>query len=114
MFGPEFAKSDLALPYMTAFLKGARLYNDAFVKNVASARAAVVKALIAHTALKDPALYDKMVVPRIDPNGPPNVKSLQDQQDYFVANGEQQKAADVASVVDLGLARAAAEKLGPY
>jgi len=114
MFGPEFAKSDLALSYMTAFLKGARLYNDAFVKKLPDARTKAIAALTAHTALKNAALYDKMIVPRIDPNGPPNVKSLQDQQDYFVANGEQQKAVDINTVVDLSLAKAAAAKLGAY
>lgn len=114
MFSPEFAKSDLALPYMTAFLKGARLYNDTFVKKLPDARAKAIKALIAHTALKDASLYEKMVVPRVDPNGPPNVKSLQDQQDYFVANGEQQKPVDINTVVDLSLAKTAAAKLGAY
>lgn len=113
-YSPAFAKSDLAVPYMTAFLKGARLYDDAFVKKIPDARTRVINALIAHTALKTASLYDKMVVPRIDPDGPPNVKSLQDQQDYFVKVGEQPKPVDINTVVDLEYAKAAAAKLGPY
>jgi NitT/TauT family transport system substrate-binding protein len=113
-YNPDFAKSDLAVPYMTAFLKGARLYTDAFSKNIPEARTKVIDALAAHTALKDKALFEKMVVPRIDPNGPPNVKSLQDQQDYFVSAGEQPKPVDINAVVDLSFAKAAAAKLGSY
>ncbi len=113
-YNPDFAKSDLAVPYMTAFLKGARLYTDAFGKKLPEARTKTIQALVAHTALKDASLFEKMVVPRIDPNGPPNVKSLQDQQDYFVSAGEQPKPVDINTVVDLQYAKAAAAKLGPY
>lgn len=113
-YGPEFAKSDLAQPFMAAYIKAVRLYNDAFVKKMPEARAKVIPALVAHTTLKDPNLYDKLVPPRVDPNGLPNVKSLQDQQDFFVSSGEEPKSVDVNSVVDLQFAKAAVAKLGPY
>lgn len=114
LFGPDFAKSELATPFMIAYLKAVRLYNDAFGKKLPEARTKVIKALSSHTALKDPALYDKIQVARLDPSGQPNVKSLQDQQDFFIAAGEQQKQVDLSTVVDMKFAKAAVAKLGPY
>jgi len=113
-YGPDFARSDLAVPFMMAYLKAARLYNDAFVKKLPDARAKVIRALVANTTLKDASLYDKMTVPRFDPNGELNAKSLQDQQDYFISAGEQPKPVDLNSVVDMQYAKAAVAKLGPY
>jgi len=113
-FSPNMVKSDLAIPYMRAFLKGARTYNDAFFKKLPDARAIAVKALIAHTPLKDASLYDKMSFQHVDPSGGINVQCLQDMQDFFVAAGEQQKAVDLNSVIDLSFVKAAAAKLPPY
>ncbi len=113
-FGPDFAKSDQTIPFMTAYLEAVRLYNDAFAKKLPEARAKVIKSLVAQTSLKDPGLYEKMSVGKFDPNGQLNMQSLQDQQEYFVSAAEQQKLVDLNTVVDVQYAKAAAAKLGAY
>jgi hypothetical protein len=99
---------------MLAYLKGARGYNDAFDKKNAALRSDIVKILVANTSVKDAALYDQMVMPGIDPTGQPNMRSLKDDQDYFLSAGEQKQKADLDKNVDGSFAKWAAQKLGPY
>jgi len=74
----------------------------------------VVDTLTKHTTVKDAALYDRMVMPGIDPNGYVNIDSLNRDQDYFVESGTQKQKVNMAEVVDLSFARAAVQQLGPY
>lgn len=114
-FSPNLLKNtDLATRFMTAYLKGVRLYNDAFDKNDAKARADVIDTLSQRTALKDKRLYEKVVMPGLDPNGKVNIDDLASQQQYFMSIGEQKQAIDMNKLVDLSFAQAAAAELGPY
>ncbi|HEX6511507.1 MAG TPA: ABC transporter substrate-binding protein [Chloroflexota bacterium] len=114
LFGPEFARSPLAVPFVTAYLQGVRLYNDGFVKKDPGARQKAIDALVNHTSIKDRGLYELMTIQGLDPNGKLNLPSLQEQQDFWLAHNEQQQRVDLASVVDDQYARAALAKLGPY
>ncbi|MHB8618169.1 MAG: ABC transporter substrate-binding protein [Chloroflexota bacterium] len=115
LFSPKLAKNrDLATRFMVAYLKGVRLYNDAFDKKEPQARQDVINILMKGTKMKNRALYDKMVMPGLNPNGAVNVADLKAQQKYYLAAGEQQKPVDIAKVVDLSFANAAAHKLGTY
>ncbi len=98
---------------MIAYLKGARLYNDAFTKKDPKARAEVIDILAKATKL-DPPLFETMFVPGIDPNGKVNVKSLEEVQKYFLAKGSQQTAVDLSKVVDMSFATDAVKQLGEY
>ena len=114
LFGPDFAKSPLAGPFVTAYLQGVRLYDDGFVKKDPAARQKAIDAMVKHTAVKDRGLYDLMGVQGLDPNGAMNVKSLEEQQDFWVAHGEQQQKVDFSKVVDDQFVKAAVAKLGEY
>ncbi|MFI5265757.1 MAG: ABC transporter substrate-binding protein [Chloroflexota bacterium] len=114
-FAPQFAKNtDLATRFMVAYLKGVRLYNDAFAKKDPAAKAEVVDILARETTLKDKALYDKMGLPGLNPNGTVNVADLKRQQDYYLSSGQQKNAADLDKVVDGSFVAAALKQLGAY
>jgi NitT/TauT family transport system substrate-binding protein len=114
-FAPQFAKkTDLATRFMIAYLRGVRYYNDAFTKKDPAARAEVINILAGATALKDKALYDKMGLPGLNPDGAVNLADLKRQQDYYLAANEQKNAADLDKLVDGGFVAAALKVLGPY
>src|SRR5262249_15862313 len=48
---------------------------------------AVLGILTKYTAIKDPAVYRKIVVPAFDPNGQMNAQSIKDLQQWYVENG---------------------------
>jgi NitT/TauT family transport system substrate-binding protein len=105
---------DVARRAMVAYLKGVRDYNDAFVKRDPAKRAAAVAALVKHTTVKDPALYDRMAMPGLNPNGTVNLDSLAADQEYFLSTGHQQQRVEMNVLVDGSFADAAAQALGPY
>src|SRR5205823_1030087 len=65
IYGPDFAQTEAAKRFMVGYLRGARDYADAFVKN--RGRAEMVQFLARTTAIKEVALYDKMVPVWINP-----------------------------------------------
>ncbi len=114
LYSQKFAEQrDLAVRFMLAYLKGARFYNDAFAKKDAKARAEAV-AILAKATNIDAALFERMVLPGIDPDGKVNLGSLREIEDWFVAKGTQQKFIDLATAVDLSFVEEAAKRLGPY
>ncbi|HEY7067670.1 MAG TPA: ABC transporter substrate-binding protein [Chloroflexota bacterium] len=105
---------DVARRFMIAYLKGVRYYNDGFDKGDAAKRQEVVNILTRNTTVKDAALYDRMVMPGLAPDGHLNVASLAEDQDYFLAAGLQQQRIDINTLVDHSFADAAVQVLGPY
>jgi NitT/TauT family transport system substrate-binding protein len=99
---------------MLAYLKGARDYNDVFTKGSTAKKAEIVQILVKNTSVKDSALYDKMVMPGIDPNGRARKASLSTDQDWFLAAGSQKTKADLDKAVDNQYADWAAQRLGTY
>ena len=114
LYSPEFSQSELGTRFMLAYLKGVRLYDDAYLKNEPSAREKAVSAMVQHTPVKDRALYDKMALAALDPDGRMNLQSFDEQQDYFLASGTQQGRVDLQGFIDLQHAETAARQLGPY
>ncbi len=116
MYGAGFAQDqpDVANRFMTAYLRGVRVYNDGFVKGDAAARQLTIAALIQNTPVKDAALYDRMALTALDPDGRINVTSLAADQDYWLASGAQQTRIDLNALVDYSFADAAVQVLGPY
>lgn len=107
-------QTDVARRAMVAYLRGVRDYNDAFVKGDPAKRAAAVAALVKHTPVKDAALYDRMVMPGLDPDGKVNVESLAADQEFFMATGYQQQRVEMSVLVDPQFAAYAVQVLGPY
>ena len=53
--------------FLIGYLRGVRDYNDAFARN--QGRAEVVRILTEQTSVRDPALYERMNMPSLDPDG---------------------------------------------
>ena len=116
LYAPKFVaeQPDVAKRMIVAYLRGVRDYNDAFFKNIPAKRQAVVNALVKYTPLKDPKLYEAIVVQGLDPNGKVPISSLEADQEFFLSAGHQQQAIDLSKVVDPSYAEAAVQVLGPY
>jgi ABC-type nitrate/sulfonate/bicarbonate transport system substrate-binding protein len=113
LFSPRFAaKRDAAVRWMSAYLQGARDYDDAFFHN--QRRADVVAQLTKASPIKDAHLYDEMGFPLIDPNGNVNLDSIDDQMNWFIKAGELREGIDLAQVVDPSFAHEAVARLGSY
>jgi NitT/TauT family transport system substrate-binding protein len=114
LYSPEFSRSDVGTRFMAAYLKGVRLYNDAFLKRLPAAREKVVDALVKHTPVKNRALYDQMTLAALHPDGQMNLESFDRQQEWFLSTGTQQGRIDLSQYIDLQHIQAASAQLGPY
>jgi len=114
LYGPDFAarRADTAQRFMVAYLKGVRDYNNAFRKNID--RAAIAAILSRNTTVKTPALYDKMIMPGLDPNGSVNAAGMFNDMHWFLAKGYLKEAVDVSKAIDTSFAQDAVQKLGKY
>ncbi len=114
LFSEKIAEQrDVGVRFMVAYLKGARFYADAFEKNDAARRREAVD-ILAKATRTEPALFEKMVMPGIDPNGNVNVDSLNEIQQWLVQKGTQKNAIDMKKAVDLSYVQEALKILGQY
>lgn len=107
-------KVDPGRRFMAAYLRGVRDFNDAFVKRQPARRSRVIAALAKHTPVKDLALYEKMVMPWLDPNGAVNRQSLRFDQDWYAEHGFVPRKVNLSLVVDDRFVLAALARLGRY
>ncbi len=116
LYSPAFIKDrpDVAKRFMVAYLKAARDYNDAFVKKDKKAWDDVVGILMKNTSVKDKALYEKMPMPGINPNGDVMIQSLKDDQEWYLAKGYQKTRINIDSLVDQQFIKYAVQQLGVY
>jgi NitT/TauT family transport system substrate-binding protein len=116
LYSSEFAEGqrDVGRRFMLAYLRALRDYNDAFQKGDPAKRRDVVDVLIRNTPLKDAALYEKMAMPGLDPNGRVNLQALEQDQEYYLRTGKQQTPIDLTQVVDGSFADWAVQQLGIY
>lgn len=115
LFSPQFAASDLAVPFMIAYLKGVRVYDDAFQKQMPEAREKAFNAVVKYGPVKDRSIYENYTsFFLIDPDGKVRLSSLQDQQTFFLSTGAQTSALDFTKILDTRFAEQAVAKLGPY
>ncbi|HLH27000.1 MAG TPA: ABC transporter substrate-binding protein [Chloroflexota bacterium] len=116
MFSESFAsqQADAGRRFVLAYLKGVREYNDAFAKHDEAKRREVIDILVKTTALKDRALWERVAVPSLDPNGQVNKAALEQDQQYYLRTGKQQDHADLDKIVDTSFADWAVQQLGRY
>ena len=115
LFSPQFAASDLAMPFMVSYLKGVRVYDDAFQKKLPEAREKAFTAVVKFGPVKERSVYESYTsFFLIDPDGKLRIQSLQEQQEFFLSTGAQNTRMDFSKVVDTRFAEQAAAKLGPY
>nr|WP_203247441.1 ABC transporter substrate-binding protein [Sporosarcina beigongshangi] len=111
---PQFMseEQDVSLRFMSAYLKGVRDYNDAFIKDVGKDE--VVEIMTKHTALKDPALWDKVNVTGLDPDGKMFIEDIKKQYDTYKANGAIRGDVDLNKAIDTSITEKAVETIGEY
>lgn len=108
-----FSKNiDAARRFMVGYVKGLRDYNDAFVKG--KDKAAIVAILAKYTAQKDPAVYAKMEMSYLNPDGKIHLPSMQLDLDYFKQMGYYTGKLDLKSIVDTQFTDYAVQQLGAY
>lgn len=111
---PQFMneEKDVSLRFMAAYLKGVRDYNDAFVKG--EGKAEIIDIMTQHTSLKDPALWEKVFVTGLDPDGKMFLDDVKKQYDAYKANGAIDGDVDFDKAVDTSITEKAVEILGEY
>jgi NitT/TauT family transport system substrate-binding protein len=114
LYGPDFAakRTAVAQRFMIAYLKGVRDYNNAFRKNID--RAAIVSILSKNTSVKAPEVYEKMIMPGLDPNGLVNADGMRNDMRWFLSKGYLKEEVDVSKAIDASFAEHASQKLGKY
>ncbi len=111
IYSETFAKNGpLAQSFMTAYLKGVRVYNDAFERGKDKER---VIDIIARHAKLTPELVRSAFPSGLDPNGHITTSVLQDVQEFFIRQGMLTTPALMSQVVDGSFARTAVAHLGP-
>ena len=87
IFAPSFAtqRQEAGRRFLIGYLRGVRDYLDAFDQG--KDQDAIIGVLTKYTNIKDPAVFKKIVVPSMDPNGQMLVQSVKDQQQWYVDNG---------------------------
>ncbi|MBI4317069.1 MAG: ABC transporter substrate-binding protein [Chloroflexi bacterium] len=104
---PEAAKR-----FAVAYLKGIRTYKDAFEKN--KGKSDVVSVITKNTPVTDPALVSRILPTGFDADGRVNIKSLQDEQDWYLKRGYIKDKIDYNKVVDYQFMNYAVDRLGAY
>jgi NitT/TauT family transport system substrate-binding protein len=109
-------RRDVAERFMIAYVKAARVYNDATKGGHFDGPGAdaVVDLIMKTTGLKDPALVKSMIPNGISPDGAVNKVSLADDLTFFVAEGLIEKPVKVDDVLDMSFVDSAIKKLGHY
>lgn len=116
LYSGSFARqrSEVATRFLIAYLRGVRLYNDAFVKKIPAVREEVVGILTRTTNIKDPALYDRLWLFGLHPDGLVSVETLREDELYYLEQGKQQAPVDWTQVVDDRFRQEALVQLGLY
>ena len=116
LYASEFAskRPDDAKRFAVAYLQGVRDYKSAFNAKTPADKTAVSNALVAHTEVKNPALFDQMAMPYLAADGAVNSESLKADQQTLVDLGYLKQIQDPSTFVDLSFVNYAAGQLGPY
>jgi NitT/TauT family transport system substrate-binding protein len=113
-YGPHMAQlgSDAGKRFMVAYTKGIRDYFVAFGPQKKD-RADIVTILTKNTAVKDPAVYDKMTWNYMNPDCSIQMQTFRNDLDWYAGHGFAQKL-EFDRVVDDSYCQAAVKELGAY
>ncbi|HZU04694.1 MAG TPA: ABC transporter substrate-binding protein [Chloroflexota bacterium] len=114
MYGPQFIANqrEVAQRFMVAYIKGVRDHWEAFTRGVD--KAAIIDILTRNTVVKDPALYERMAPPGLNPDGYVYLRSLSEDIDWWVSRGYLPARVDPAQIVDHSFVDYALARLGRY
>lgn len=118
LYGGDFIakRRDVAQRFMNAYVKAARIFNDATAGGKFDGKGAdeVIKTIMRTTGLKDAELFKTMIPNGIDPDGKVDVASMAEDLKFFTDNGYLERPAKVSDVVDTSFAENTLKALGPY
>ena len=118
LYGGDFIakRRDVAQRFMNAYVKSARIFNDATAGGKFDGKGAdeVIKTIMRTTGLKDAELFKTMIPNGIDPDGKVDTQSMAEDLKFFTENGYLERPAKVSDVVDTSFADATLKALGPY
>ena len=104
---------DAATKWMTAYVQGIRAYDDAFMKN--KDKDQIIEIMAKETPIKDVKLWSQMIPAGLNPNGKLNVKSIEEQEEFFKKlNLIAATTPAPSTFIDESFSEAAARQLGPY
>lgn len=98
--------------FMVGYLRGIRDYNDAFAHN--RGKDEIINVLTKHTTIKEPALWQRITPPGLNPDGAVSRASIANAQDFFAARGLVAEKTDLDGVIDDSFVQYALGRLGPY
>lgn len=115
MVSPVFAQKypEAVERFITAYLRGQRDYYDAFQKGTGD-KESIIAILIKYTNLKDPAIYKKMKMHAVPPNGRADPQILVRDQEYFLQKKWITEKVDATKLVDMQYVEKALKRLGEY
>ncbi len=116
LYSQAFASDrDLAVRFMTAYLRGVRYYRGALAGGRLAGPNAddVIQILVASTLIKDQAVFRAITPNGVDPMGRVNRKSLEDDLDVWRGQGLINGTVSLDDVVDMRFVDAANKALGP-
>ncbi len=98
--------------FLRAYTRGVRDYVKAMLDRDPTLFEQVVPILIEHTTVKDRALFEKAIPSGLKADPIPNVQSMIDDQEWFIAHGFVSQRVNVPDFVDLSLIEEAIRQLG--
>jgi NitT/TauT family transport system substrate-binding protein len=112
VYSETFARDhSAAQAFMDAYLKGVRLYNDAFARGIDTDK---IIAILAARAKLDAAIIRNGFPAGLDPNGKVSVRFLEQCQDYFVQQHYLPAPIDLKQLVDTSFTDNTVARLGEY
>jgi NitT/TauT family transport system substrate-binding protein len=112
MYSPQFAKTDTAKGFMTAYMQGVRDYNDVIRGKANMDEFARIGAK--YLPVKDPAIYKSVRQIGINPDGKLQLGPMQEDIDFYIKDGLMKDKPDLTKLVDNSFVDAALKDLGPY
>lgn len=107
---------DLAQRFTNAYVKGARVYNDALVDGRLTGPGAdkIIQILVDRTRLKDAAMYKTMITPGINPDCYVNQEGLRNDFAFYRKMGWIEHDQNPDDIVENSFCDAVIKKLGRY
>lgn len=106
-------RRDVAQNFMTAYMRGVRVYNDAFAPGKGKDTEKVIE-IIARRAGVDAKVVREASKGGLDPNQHVGTSELEAFQKFFLEQNYLRQPIDVSKIVDQSFAKAAVVKLGEY